>query len=349
MKVVFLIGTRPQYIKLGALYPHLKNTDINPIFVDSGQHYDYEMSDIFIKELRLPANFLSLSAGSGTHAQQTGNILEKFEKLITEMSPDIGVVFGDTNTTLAGALVFAKLNIPFAHVESGLRSFDNNMPEEINRKITDRLASFLFCPSQNSVENLKKEGISEGVYLTGDVSFDIYKRFKHKFKETRYINSLGLEPDHYYALTMHRQENTHDTEFLNKLLDFLTTMEWQFAFPVHPRIAPLVKGRRNIKNVLFLKPVSYINMQQLIYHSRGIITDSGGLQKEAFFAGKRIITLRSSTEWIETVNCGLNILVGKSISKLESALSLKHVETANCSPYGDGNAASRVIEIIEKL
>lgn len=351
-RVVSIVGARPQFIKVKPISEaFLKYKEyIEEIIIHTGQHYDDNMSEIFFKELDIKKPVINLGVGSGTHAEQTAKIMRRLEKQLKYISPHIVIVYGDTNSTLAGALVSAKMNIPIAHVEAGLRSFNMRMPEEINRIVTDRLSSLLFAPTERAVKNLKMEGITQGVYKVGDVMVDCLLMFKNKIKEKKDIlNKLRISPKKYCLLTIHRAENTEDKERLKNIIEIMDELgeSIDIIFPVHPRTAKyLRKFKIKFKNIIAIEPVSYIPMLVLEKNARIIVTDSGGIQKEAYIFGVPCITLRKETEWIETIKNKGNYLAGadkKSIKVLffklmkNKEVSIKYKEV-----YGKGDASLKI-------
>jgi UDP-N-acetylglucosamine 2-epimerase len=336
MKILTIVGARPQYIKAAPVSNALKDSDIEEILVNTGQHYDFNMSDIFFKELNIPAVKYNLEVGSDTHGRQTGNMLGKLDKVIENENPEAVIVYGDTNTTMAGALSGAKHHIPVFHIEAGLRSYNKRMPEEINRVVTDHISNLLFCPSPISVNNLKKEGISEGVHVVGDVMYDIFKKFKSKFvKKNKYGD--------YALLTMHRAENT-EKEILTKRIDQLSLLNQKIIYPIHPRTKNCIEqwSLTLPENVNIIEPVSWLELMSIAKHAKFILTDSGGLQKEALWHGIHCLTLRNETEWTETLNQKVN----KLVSEDETIQVPDLVEGDFSNPYGDGDAASVISKII---
>lgn len=291
----------------------------------TGQHYDPEMSEVFFEELHIPKPEYNLGIGSGPHGKQTGMILTKIEEVLLKEKPDLVLVYGDTNSTLAGALAAAKLHIPVAHVEAGLRSFDRTMPEEINRVVTDHISDSLFCPTENAVKLLAKEGITRGVHLVGDVMADVLEFNKTLAeKNSHIIETLGLEPGGYGVATIHRPSNTDNPDALSVIIRTFGKAEMPIVFPVHPRTRKYLKEYgllgRMPTNVKIIEPLGYLDMIRLMGNAKKILTDSGGIQKEAYMLGVPCITLRENTEWIETLHDGWNILTGADDEKILSAL-----------------------------
>ena len=327
MKLVTIVGARPQFIKACMLSQAFKKyPQIDEIIIHTGQHYDYNMSDIFFKQLNLPEADYNLAVGSGSHAEQTAKMLIKLEKLMLSLQPDMVIVYGDTNSTVAGSLAAAKLHIPIAHIESGLRSFNKNMPEEINRIITDHVSDYLFCPTDTAISNLQKEGISNGVYQTGDIMYDTVTYFKTEAtKQSSVLNDLTLIQDGYYLATIHRAENTDDPIRLHSILKALRQLDKAVIIPLHPRTKNKIKEfnlthAASSPNIKLVDPLNYFDMLVLATNASAILTDSGGLQKEAYMLKTPCITLRDETEWIETVNTGWNHLTGADTQAILDAI-----------------------------
>lgn len=355
VKIVSVVGARPQFIKAAAVSRVLRATEgIKEILVHTGQHYDANMSDVFFEELEIPRPDYNLGIGSATHGAQTGRMLEAIERVLLEEKPDWVLVYGDTNSTLAGALAAVKLHISLAHVEAGLRSFNRRMPEEINRVLTDYASDLLFAPTKTAVENLRHEGIpEERIKLVGDVMYDAALFYGKKAeRQSQILNKLGLKPKEYILATVHRAENTDDPVRLRVIFDALCEIagEVKVVLPLHPRTrAALIKtGIYDdvISRICLTEPVGYLDMVMLEKNARLITTDSGGVQKEAFFYRVPCVTLREETEWVELVNLGWNYIVkptdGKSVaSGVRRILSV--YEGKNAAPYGNGEAALRII------
>ena len=320
MKLFTIVRARPRFIKAVAVIRAIERHNKRPgrlgsteTLVHTGQHYDENMSQVFFDELQIPEPAYNLGVGSGSHGKMTGAMLERIEGLILKEDPDMGLVYGDTNSTLAGALAAAKLNVPVAHVEAGLRSFNRRVPEEINRVLMDHVSSLLFCPTETAVKNLKAEGISKGVFKIGDVMFDSFLHCQQLAeKRSAILAELSLKPNGFCLTTVHREENTTDLERLASIFqafDDLATPECPFVVPLHPRTENAFGGMKNgaihNRNLRILDPVSYLEMVLLETHAKLNLTDSGGMQKEAFFARVPCITLRDETEWIEPLSCPL--------------------------------------------
>jgi len=335
-KILTIIGARPQFIKASPISNVIKRAHIEEVIVNTGQHYDFNMSNIFIKDLDIAKAKYNLKIGSNSHGKQTGHILIALEKVITTEKPNAVIVYGDTNSTLGGAIAASKLNIPLIHIEAGLRSFNKNMPEEINRIVTDHIADLLFCPSNHSKELLSNEGITKGVHVVGDVMFDLFKSNKSFIKPS--INSKGFA-----LLTMHRAENTSIKNLLIRL-NQLEKLDIQIQFPIHPRTKNIIKSR-NItipNNIKIIEPLGYMELLNLASASEFIITDSGGLQKEAMWLKKYCITIREETEWIETINQGVNQLIG-----LNEFININLSNGDFTNPYGEGDTSEKIISIIK--
>lgn len=361
MKIITIIGARPQFIKASALSKEIANQNnhnIEDIIVHTGQHFDFNMSEVFFSELGIPKPKYNLKINGLSHGAMTGQMLEGIEDVLNKENPDVVVVYGDTNSTLSGALAAAKLNIPVAHIESGLRSNNMFMPEELNRILTDRLSSILFCSSLLSIENLTSEGfpfkvkssLKQEIIYTGDIMYDVVKNFRDNSSSKIDFSSLGIEKNNYVLLTAHRQETIDNTESLSILLDELEELSNlnNIVFPIHPRTKNAIYKNNlehKLKNLILLEPLGYLEMHSLIKHASKVITDSGGLQKEAYFHKVPCITIRDETEWKETIDLGWNILSPpKDKSLVEIFNSIKQCEDANKMPYGNGDAAKIIIE-----
>lgn len=349
LRVLTVVGARPQFIKAAPVSRVLRARH-EEFLLHTGQHYDVDMSDVFFTQLGLPTPDSNLGVGSGDHGAQTGAMLSGIEAELKSYQPDWVLVYGDTNSTLAGALAAAKLHHHVAHVEAGLRSYDRAMPEEINRVVADHLSDLLLCPSETAVSNLAREGIRDGVSLTGDVMYDVYVRsLDLARRECRIVEELGLAAGQFHLLTVHRAENTDDHGRLRSILTAVGAAGARTVFPVHPRTRAAVHaaGITPPDNLLLVEPVGYIEMLALEDAAQVVLTDSGGVQKEAYFAGKPCVTLRETTEWPETVAAGWNKLVGAdSDAILEASRSFR---PAGPRPqlFGDGQAAEKIVEALE--
>jgi UDP-GlcNAc3NAcA epimerase len=320
--------------------------------IHTGQHFDPKMSAIFFSELSIKAPFLNLGISDCGHGEMTGRMLAKIEQILLSEKPEMVIVFGDTNSTLAGALAAAKLNVPVAHVEAGLRSFNKSMPEEINRILTDHVSSYLLCPTKDAVANLENEGISKGVLQVGDVMYDASKFYSEKAKKEISLGHWGLQAGNYVLSTIHRAENTDDMQRLENIMYALRAIsaDKKVVLPLHPRTKAKLEEFRLLsllEGVLVIPPVSYLEMARLEIDAHAIITDSGGVQKEAFFYQVPCLTLREETEWVETVNLGWNKLcsANKDII-MDNWISLDKRDTQNCAPYGDGDASEKIVEYL---
>ncbi len=351
MKIASVVGARPNFIKLAPLSKEIRK-HFDEIIIHTGQHYDYEMDRVFFEQLRIPEPDYHLGVGSGTHGYQTGEMVKRIEKVLMDEKPDLVIVYGDTNTTLAGALASVKLHIPLAHVEAGLRCYDKRIPEEINRVLTDHCSDLLFCPTERAVENLKKEGITEGVYLTGDVMVDTVKQnITIAERVSTVLNDLNVKPKDYHLVTVHRAENTDDMNRLRNIVDALCKVNGNVIFPCHPRTEKALKKfglwDKLKRNVNVIKPVGYLDMLVLEKNAKKIITDSGGVQKEAYIFKVPCITLRDRTEWVETVEDGWNVLVGVDKNKILKAIKSFNPNAKRYSlRFGDGNACKKIVEIL---
>ena len=352
MKVVTIVGARPQFIKAATLSREFKkHPNIDEIIIHTGQHFDDNMSDIFFREMEIPAPKYMLAVNSLSHGAMTGLMLKEIEKILINEKPDCVLVYGDTNTTLAGALAAAKLHIKLIHVEAGLRSFNMKMPEEINRILTDRMSNLLFCPTQQSITNLKNEGFDNfkcSFYLVGDVMQDaaIYYSKKAQEKST-IIDDLKLN-NNFIVCTFHRAENTDDLPKLSKIVGALNELskEFRVIVPLHPRTRKIVNDKKIALKFEAIEPVGYFDMIQLLKNCSIVITDSGGVQKEAYFFNKYCITIREETEWIELVKNGFNYVTGidkKKIIETTKLLLNKKFHSDN-SLYGGGTAAFKIVE-----
>lgn len=317
MKIVTILGARPQFIKAAPISKVLYHKAHTEYIIHTGQHYDIQMSEIFFKQLNIPGPACNLGIGSGSHGWQTGKMLIAIEKEIKRYDPDVVMVYGDTNTTIAGALAAVKLSVPIAHVEAGLRSFNREMPEEHNRILTDHCSTILFCPTQTAVNNLKREGIVDNVNLVGDTMYDAVLQFsKIAEKQSEILELYQIQSEAYIVATIHRPYNTDNKLKLLEILEAFIALDDVVIFPIHPRtraiitkLTPNLFDKLRDNEVKLVEPLGYLDMLKLVKNAKLIITDSGGLQKEAYFAATRCITVRPETEWIETVENGWNILV----------------------------------------
>ena len=356
MKVVSIVGARPQFIKAAPVSRELRRQHTE-VLVHTGQHYDDEMSAVFFQELGIREPNYSLEVGSGSHGWQTGLMLARVEEVLLAEQPDWVLVYGDTNSTLAGALAAVKLHILVAHVEAGLRSFNREMPEEHNRVLTDHCADLLFCPTRTAVDNLAKEGITRWVHLAGDVMYDAALQFGALARErSTILNDLGLLPKRYLLATVHRPYNTDDPDRLQSILEAFVEIGEPIVFPVHPRTRRCMAefGLDSLpafrcSNVQFVEPVGYLDMLMLEQHARLILTDSGGVQKEAYFFAVPCVTLRPETEWVETVDAGWNVVVDTDQERIVWAAGGR-VWPDGTPPlvFGDGCASEKMVRLLEE-
>ena len=360
MKVLTIVGARPQFVKAAmvsrAIVNHNAQNETDKIteeIIHTGQHYDPEMSDIFFEQMGIPEPAVNLEVGSGSHGAMTAKMLEGIEKEIIARKPDWLLVYGDTNSTLAGALAASKLHVPVAHVEAGLRSYNKKMPEEINRILTDHVSKLLLCPTESAVENLHKEGLTDGVIHMGDVMYDAAKVFAEIAEErSTILTDLELKEGNYYLVTVHRAENTDFKERLTSIFEGLAEVakDAPVVYPVHPRTKKYIAeyGLEETCSALkMIKPISFLDMVRLEKSAKAILTDSGGVQKEAYFHDVPCVTMRDETEWIETIEAGWNQIVGADKTKIIEA-ALKASKGSPISQYGEGKAAEKVVEALTK-
>ncbi|RMF06295.1 UDP-N-acetylglucosamine 2-epimerase (non-hydrolyzing) [Candidatus Woesearchaeota archaeon] len=352
MKIVSVVGARPQFIKASAVSGELRKKHTE-ILIHTGQHFDDNMSAVFFEELGIPKPDINLHVSGGTNTGQVARMMLKLEKQFRELEPELVLVYGDTNSTLAGALTGRQMNIPVAHVEAGLRSFRMSMPEEQNRIITDAISSILFCPTMTAVEQLRKEGIERGVYFTGDVMYDAVLRFKDMSSGRVDYGELGVKPGQYNLLTLHRAENTDNKENLRGILRGVRNSSIPVVFPMHPRTKKALKkhGLENeiSGNIHVIEPVGYLEMIELEKNAKRILTDSGGVQKEAYFLKVPCITLREETEWVETVEDGWNVLTGADENRISREINSFSPAGKQRNVFGDGKAGSRIVEILSEV
>lgn len=355
VRILTVVGARPQFVKASAVSAAVgrardAGADLHEVIVHSGQHYAPELSDVFFAQLGIPAPAHHLGVGSGPHGQQTGRMLEALEVVLLGEQPDVVLLYGDTNTTLAGALAAAKLHLPIAHVEAGLRSYRRTMPEEVNRVVTDHLSTLLFCPSAASAANLEAEGITRGVEVVGDVMFDVMRaRTAHLAGGAAGLDldldELRLSPGGYAFATVHRAENTDDPVRLGEIMTGLAQVAsagLPVLLPLHPRTASVLAGRLP-PGVRLLEPLPYDQTLALLRDARVALTDSGGLQKEALWSATPCVTLRDETEWTETVDCGWNTLAGADAVAIVEAALRDRPPGEPPSVYGDGRAAEKIV------
>jgi UDP-GlcNAc3NAcA epimerase len=354
VKVVTVVGARPQFVKAAPVSRALQSAGHAEFLVHTGQHYDYGMSQVFFEELGIPEPDVNLEVGSGPHGWQTGQILMRIEEVLLAQKPDWVLVYGDTNSTLAGALAACKLRIPLAHVEAGLRSFNREMPEEHNRVLTDHCSDLLFCPTRTAVENLAHERIAAGVHLVGDTMYDALLQFVEVARQrSTVLDRLGLKPKHYLLATIHRPYNTDVPKNLCNILAALAEAGETVIFPVHPRTRNKIAETdgvsglaRESHTVKMIEPVGYLDMLMLEQNARLILTDSGGMQKEAYFCGVPCITLRPETEWLETVDAGWNVVAGADRERIVDMVRSFQPGGRPPAVFGDGHAAEKIVGIL---
>ncbi|MBC8376171.1 MAG: UDP-N-acetylglucosamine 2-epimerase (non-hydrolyzing) [FCB group bacterium] len=350
MKLVTIIGARPQFVKASVISKALRDAGHTEILVNTGQHYDDNMARIFFEEMGIPKPDYDLGVGSGTHASQTASTLVGIEKILFIEKPDFIIVFGDTNATVAGALAAAKCHIKIVHIEAGLRSYNRKMPEEINRVVTDVLSDLLFVPTQVAVDNLNREGITSGIYIVGDVMVDALITYtKIAEKKSHVLKELSLEKEKFLLMTIHRPSNADSDERLLSILKEVSRIDLPVIFPVHPRSRTRVEKliSQTDGNIRIIDPVGYLDMMMLEKYASIIITDSGGVQKEAYLHKTPCLTVRGETEWVETVRDGWNYIVGDQLEQI-SILSNNFPKPKEWHPhYGDGTSSARIVEILE--
>lgn len=356
MKLLSVVGARPQFIKLMPLARALKDErkNIKHVIVHSGQHYDYNMSKVFFDQLLIPKVDYHLNVGSASHALQTAEILKRIEAVLIKEKPDWVIVYGDTNTTLAAALAAVKLNLPIAHIEAGLRSFDRMMPEEANRILTDRISSILFCPGQIAMCNLRRERCRQIAVNCGDIMYDaMLLSLEAAQKKSQILFKNSLSTNGYYLATIHRAENTDNLAVLKKIVyAFLEISKNNpVIWPMHPRAAKLIKDLKITGNLMLIEPVSYFDMLILEKNAAKILTDSGGVQKEAYWLKVPCVTLRDETEWLETIKCKCNVLVGTNYKKITQAAGRLNssFKFKFHNLYGNGRAAEKIVDTLKRV
>jgi UDP-GlcNAc3NAcA epimerase len=350
-KIVSIIGARPQFIKCAPLSRLLREHFIE-VLVHTGQHYDRNMSALFFEELEIPKPDYNLGIGSGSHAEQTGRMLMAVERVLVKERPDLVLIYGDTNSTVAGALAAVKLHIPVAHVEAGLRSFNREMPEEHNRVVADHLSDLLFVPSRTGMENLKKEGLGPRAFLTGDIMFDALKQnLREAEKRSVVLEQLKCRANEYYLATLHRPSNTDDRKNLRSILRAFSRLDRKVVFPLHPRTRKFIRSfglSHDSRQVRMIAPVGYLDMLVLTRNARKVLTDSGGLQKEAFYLGREVIVLREESEWRELVSSGMSRLAGAREEAIVRYALSRPRAGRSLFPYGRGDAANRIVTLLRK-
>lgn len=361
-KIAYIIGTRPEIIRSAAILKSLKkDTDIEFKLIHTGQHYDFNMNKVFFDELEVPDPDVSLEVGSGSHAEQTARIMVSLEKIFEAWKPDILAVFGDTNSSLAAALVATKMHIPLAHLEAGCREYEMDMPEEVNRRLIDHCSNVLLPVSQSCANNLKLEKVAGVIELTGDPLYDVFMQCLSKSKSLKTHEKLGIERNNYIVLTLHRDKNVDKKQKLENILQKIDNLGVQVIFPVHPRTEKNIKQweiSKNLQNITMISPLSYFEILNLVDHSLFVITDSGGLQKEVFWCKKPCVTIREHTAWHETVDAKTNFLTGAKEENIETTLQAvlkKYEEIIKAfeeykNPYKptEKNITDHTIEILKK-
>jgi len=349
--IASIVGARPQFIKAAPVSRALAGA-FEEVLIHTGQHYDYGMSEVFFKEMNMRPPDFNLGVGSASHAEQIGRMLIELDKVLAAVHPDCVLVYGDTNSTLAGALGAAMAQIPIAHVEAGLRSFNRAMPEEINRILTDHISHLLFCPGHAAVENLEREGITEGVHIVGDVMRDaLLQNLGAARHRSKILTTLRLQPRQYALATVHRPANTSDPARMQLLLEALSSLQTRVIFPAHPRTRKMISefSLSAGADVSVIEPLGYFDLLILEENADCILTDSGGMQKEAYILGVRCITLREETEWVETVSAGWNKLVGVDVQVIREAF--EHWRPSGERPplYGDGKASAKICLVLQEF
>jgi UDP-N-acetylglucosamine 2-epimerase (non-hydrolysing) len=350
MKVISVVGARPQFIKLAPVSRALRRAGHREVILHTGQHYDENMSSAFFDELAIAAPDYNLEVGSSLHGRQTGQMLASIEDVLLRERPDVVLVYGDTNSTLAGALAAAKLHLPVAHVEAGLRSFNRDMPEEINRVLTDHVSTQLFCPTETSVRLLAREGITDGVELVGDVMTDVLLAARPRIVEraAELLPALGVAPGGYLVATIHRPANTDDSEAMRRISVAFNESGLPVVFPVHPRTRKLLDQYAIpwSEQVRFVEPVGHLDLLALAFGATAVVTDSGGVQKEAFLLEAPCVTLREETEWPETLEGGWNVLTGSRTEAVLAALARPRPMPLAINPFGAGNASELIAALL---
>lgn len=355
VNICLVLGTRPQIIKSAPLIHELTNNhNVNLKIIHTGQHYDYEMSRVFFEELLIPNPYCNLNVGAGSHAHQIAEIIQRLEKVLLELRTDLVLVPGDTNSALASTLTSVKVGIPVAHFESGARCYDMLMAEEVNRRVVDHISSILFAVSENCIDNLKKESVLGRIILSGDTMYDVFLQENRAIQKSKILEKIDLEE--YCVLTLHRSENVDNTDRLKTLLRTINKVaSKKIIFPVHPRTKRVIKKSMiKFDNLITIDPLPYNDMMRLVQGSTFLLTDSGGLQKEAFWCKTPCITLRERTEWVETTNLGVNFIAGTAEKNVSVAIQtlLKNYDKVKekfsmiGNPYGDGHASKKIINFL---
>jgi UDP-N-acetylglucosamine 2-epimerase (non-hydrolysing) len=348
MRVLSVVGARPQFVKLAPISAAMAGR-VDHVVVHTGQHYDELMSDVFFRDLGIPAPDVNLAVGSGKHGAQTGAMLSGLEPVFEEYQPDWVLVYGDTNSTLAAAVAAVKLHLPLAHLESGLRSFNRRMPEEHNRVLTDHAADLLLAPTEVAMQHLADEGLGDRSVLVGDVMTDVLFRVRDSAMAENPAPPHGLTAGEYYVATIHRPDNTDDGPRLESIVAGLAALDRPVLLLAHPRLVAAAANagvRLDRGSIVLTSPLAYPDLVRAVSGSRGVVTDSGGLQKEAFLLRVPCTTVRPETEWVETVELGWNVLVGADVERLAEAVERPRPADSEAAPYGDGNAASHVVDVL---
>jgi UDP-N-acetylglucosamine 2-epimerase len=351
MKIIHIVGARPQFVKLAPLHKELQN-NAEQLIIHTGQHYDERMSKIFFEDLSIPKPDYNLNINQGSHAYQTAEMMKGIEKILLEVKDCALIIYGDTNSTLAGALAAAKLEIPIFHIEAGLRSFNRSMPEEVNRILADRISNYLFAPTPTAVKNLKDEGLADITYLTGDIMTDsISQNIAIAHEKSQVMNDLDLQAKSYYLLTLHRPYNVDDPAKLSKILTLLNSLDKKVLFPIHPRTRKILEANLTspLNNIRLIDPQGYLDFLILQQNAVKIITDSGGIQKEACILKRPCITLRSETEWVETVSEGVNLLITDINETLTTKIMEFNPKFPDYGIFGENVSEKMAETIIEKM
>ncbi|MBJ2120973.1 UDP-N-acetylglucosamine 2-epimerase (non-hydrolyzing) [Arthrobacter sp. MSA 4-2] len=348
MRILSVVGARPQFVKLAPIAAAMKGR-AEHLIVHTGQHYDALMSDVFFSDLGIPEPDFNLGVGSGKHGQQTGAMLTGLEEIFEQVRPDWVLVYGDTNSTLAAAVAAVKMHIPLAHLEAGLRSFNRRMPEEHNRVLTDHASDLLLAPTKVAVDHLSREGLAERTVLVGDVMTDVLFRTRAAVEARGEAVPFGMSPGNYYVSTIHRPDNTDDPDRLKLIIESLAALDKPVLLLAHPRLVGLAE-RHGLEletgSIRVASPLAYPQLVNAVSHSAGVVTDSGGLQKEAFLLRVPCTTIRPETEWVETVDLGWNVLVSEDLGSLTSVVQRPAPQPTDATPYGEGAAAEQVVSAL---
>ncbi len=348
MRILSVVGARPQFVKLAPIAKAMEGR-AEHVIVHTGQHYDELMSDVFFQDLGIPSPDYNLGVGSGKHGEQTGAMLAGLEKVFEEAKPDVVLVYGDTNSTLAAALAAVKIHIPVAHLEAGLRSFNRRMPEEHNRVLTDHASDLLLSPTQVGMGHLSNEGLAEKSVMVGDVMTDVLYQVREQLAAQGQPLPAGLEAGDYYVCTIHRPDNTDEPERLKAIIESLSALSKPVLLLAHPRLKALAESHGidlAAGSIVLNDPLAYPQLVNAVANSAGVVTDSGGLQKEAFLMRVPCTTIRPETEWVETVQLGWNVLVNDDLSQLAGAVERQAPTPTDATPYGDGHAARRTVDAL---